>query len=150
MGSDIDLRAPRPEDRAAWEALWRVYLAFYETELAPEALAHAFDRVVAGDGTVAGRIAWDGGRAVGLVHWLFHAHLWRPEGVCYLQDLYTVPDKRGRGVGRALIEAVYAAADARGAPRVYWLTQSGNRAGRALYDRVGRRTDFIRYDRPAA
>jgi GNAT superfamily N-acetyltransferase len=52
-------------------------------------------------------------------------------------------------VGRALIEAVYAEADKAGCPSVYWLTQEFNYAGRMLYDRVGQRTPFIRYNRPA-
>ena len=67
--------------------------------------------------------------------------------MCYLQDLFTAPDARGRGVARALIEAVYAAADAAGTPAVYWLTAEDNYAGRMLYDRVAVKTPFIRYRR---
>jgi GNAT superfamily N-acetyltransferase len=69
--------------------------------------------------------------------------------VCYLQDLYADPAVRGTGIGRKLIEAVYAAADAAGAPAVYWLTQDDNATGRRLYDRVGQLTNFIKYQRPA-
>jgi GNAT superfamily N-acetyltransferase len=54
---------------------------------------------------------------------------------------------RGQGVGRALIEAVYAAADANGTPAVYWLTQDFNTEARALYDRIAQVTPFIRYNR---
>ena len=67
--------------------------------------------------------------------------------MCYLQDLFTAPEARGQGVARALIEAVYAAADAAGAPSVYWLTAEDNYAGRMLYDRVAAKTPFIRYSR---
>ncbi|MFT5865243.1 MAG: GNAT superfamily N-acetyltransferase, partial [Gammaproteobacteria bacterium] len=87
---------------------------------------------------------------VGLVHYLFHRHCWRIENTCYLQDLYVAPSKRGTGAGRRLIEAVYSAADAAGAPSVYWLTQDDNAAGRQLYDRVGNLTNFVKYQRPAA
>ena len=73
----------------------------------------------------------------GLAHYLFHRHGWRIENVCYLQDLYADPEVRGTGIGRALIEAVYAAADAAGAPSVYWLTQEFNATARRLYDRIG-------------
>ena len=55
------------------------------------------------------------GQLVGLAHYLFHRHCWRIEDVCYLQDLYVDPEARGTGLGRALIEAVYARADAAGA-----------------------------------
>ncbi|MEO0864584.1 MAG: GNAT family N-acetyltransferase, partial [Pseudomonadota bacterium] len=46
-----------------------------------------------------------------------------------------------------LIEAVYAAADAAGAPSVYWLTQDFNTQARKLYDRIGTLSPFIKYDR---
>src|SRR5690606_38480936 len=71
-------------------------------------------------------VAEQNGRLIGLVHFIYHAHNWRVEDVCYLQDLYVDPTLRGSGVGRALIEAVYEAADANGTPSVYWLTQDFN------------------------
>lgn len=87
------------------------------------------------------------GKLVGLTHYLFHRHGWKVEDTCYLQDLYADPDVRGMGVGRALIEAVYAAADAAGAPSVYWLTQDFNHTARQLYDRIGTKSPFIKYTR---
>ena len=85
------------------------------------------------------------GEVVGLAHYLFHRSTTRIEPVCYLQDLFTRSDLRGRGVGRRLIEAVYAQAREAGAHRVYWQTQVGNAAGRALYDKVARHLGFIVY-----
>lgn len=146
----ITLRAPCAADRAIWGDLWQAYLAYYETELPQSTYDTAFERLLSGDpSTFEGLIAWDGDTALGLVHWVHHPHMWRPEGIIYLQDLFTVPQARGHGVARKLVEAVYAAADARGTPRVYWMTQEFNYAGRMLYDRIGKRTPFIRYDRPA-
>ncbi len=97
--------------------------------------------------SIRGLIATLGGKPVGLVHYLFHRHGWRIENVCYLQDLYADPDVRGTGIGRALIEAVYAAADREGCPNVYWLTQDFNETARKLYDRIGKLTPFIKYSR---
>jgi len=53
--------------------------------------------------------------------------------------------RRGRGIGRALIEAVYAAARAAGCSRVYWQTQAGNHTGRQLYDKLAEHRGFIVY-----
>lgn len=144
----IEIKQIRASDRAAWAPLWRDYLAYYETELGPEIYETAFERLV--DPAIKdynGFLAWDGDRAVGLVHYIYHRHGWKVEPVCYLQDLFAAPDTRGSGVGKALIEAVYEAADTDGAPSVYWLTQDFNAPARKLYDRVAVLTPFIKYQR---
>ena len=89
----------------------------------------------------------ENGRLLGIVHYLFHPVTWAAGPRCYLEDLFTAKDARGRGAGRALIEAVYAAADARGADQVYWLTQEFNATARRLYDQVAKATPFIKYRR---
>ncbi|MEL6677553.1 MAG: GNAT family N-acetyltransferase, partial [Pseudomonadota bacterium] len=94
-----------------------------------------------------GLVAERGGTLIGLTHYVFHRHGWKIENVCYLQDLFVDPDVRGSGAGRALIEGVYAAADAAGAPSVYWTTQDFNTSARQLYDRIGEVTPFIKYQR---
>ena len=63
------------------------------------------------------------------------------------RDLYADPSVRGTGIGRKLIEAVYAAADADGCPSVYWMTQDFNAEARKLYDRIATLTPFIKYNR---
>jgi len=144
----VTIRPVTAADEPHWRALWRDYLAFYETELPEEIYAVHFARLLGGDSQdFHGLVAEVDGQLVGLAHYLFHRHGWQIENVCYLQDLYAAPSVRGTGVGRALIEAVYAAADAAGAPHVYWLTQDNNATARRLYDRIGELTPFIEYQR---
>ena len=87
------------------------------------------------------------GRLAGLAHYFFHPAFWSGEA-CYLQDLFVDETLRGRGAGRALIEAVAAAARERGADRFYWHTQEHNATARLLYDQVARFTGFIRNGYP--
>ena len=135
-------------DRATWAPLWRDYLAFYKTELPDSTYDATFARYADPAVTdMRGWIAWDGDTPLGLVHAIAHPHGWRPEPVTYLQDLFTTPKARGKGRARALIETVYADADAAGRPAVYWLTQSGNATARALYDKIATPTDFMVYRR---
>jgi GNAT superfamily N-acetyltransferase len=135
-------------DEAAWRRLWTAYLEFYETSVPDEVYATSFQRLLSNDqNEFHCRLAVLDGAPVGLVHFLFHRHMWRVENTCYLQDLYADPEMRGQGIGRKLIETVYAAADAAGCPSVYWLTQDFNATARRLYDRVGALTPFIRYKR---
>ncbi len=145
----LAIRPIRADDRPGWQRLWREYLAFFDTDLPPAVHDATFARLLTDDRREPrGLLATVAGQPVGLVHYIFHRHCWRVEDACYLQDLYTDPEARGKGIGRALIEAVYAAADDAGCPAVYWLTQEFNYTGRMLYDRVGVKTPFIRYDRP--
>ena len=149
-----DAAAPRirpvaAQDRSEWARLWRAYLAFYDTSV-PEAVYDSlFARLLAPgpDGPFGLVAEVDDGRVVGIVHYLFHLHCWKPEGVVYLQDLFTDAQARGRGVARGLIGAVCDAADAAGRPSVYWMTQTHNATARALYDRIATPTDFMRYVR---
>lgn len=145
--------AIRPLARAdydAWAGLWTAYLAFYETSVPPAVYSMTFKRLLGDDPRdYTCFVAEQDGVLVGLTHYLFHRHAWKLTDVCYLQDLFVAPAVRGTGAGRALIEAVYAAADAQGAPNVYWMTQEFNAKGRQLYDRVGELTPFIKYQRPA-
>jgi len=146
----VTIRPITAQDEAAWRRLWTGYLEFYKTSVPQAVYASTFARLLGDDPQdFHGLVAEKDGALVGLVHYLYHRHCWRIENVCYLQDLYADPSVRGTGIGRKLIEAVYAAADQAGAPTVYWLTQDDNQAGRQLYDRVGQLTNFIKYQRPA-
>lgn len=143
------IRPVRASDEAEWRKLWTAYLTFYETELREAVYKSSFARLLGTDPQdFNGFVAELDGHLVGLTHYLFHRDGWKIENTCYLQDLYADPSVRGQGIGRALIEAVYQAADKNGAPSVYWLTQDFNTTARQLYDRIGVKTSFIEYARP--
>lgn len=145
----VTVRPLRASDETEWRRLWTVYLSFYESSVSEEVYQSTFARLLGDDPQdFTCLIAEVDGKPVGLTHYLFHRHAWKVENVCYLQDLYADPDVRGKGIGRALIEAVYAAADTADAPTVYWLTQDFNTTARQLYDRVANKTPFIKYQRP--
>ena len=140
----IEIRALSEHDEAVWRSLWTGYLEFYESEVDETVYQSTFRRLLTqGEYEPNALLAWNGDEAVGLVHFMFHRHCWRIENVCYLQDLFADPSARGAGVGRALIHAVYEAADAAERPSVYWLTQEFNYRGRMLYDQVATKSPFI-------
>ena len=146
--SELDIRPIEPGDEAQWRRLWGLYLEFYKTRLPEEVYQATFDRLLSDqDNEFCGLLALVDDQPVGITHYLVHRSCWSVDNVCYLQDLYVDPEHRGSGLGRALIEAVYRAADSASAPAVYWHTQHFNYAGRQLYDRVAKLTPFLRYDR---
>ena len=142
----IEIGPLRPEDRAAWEVLARGYKSFYREPEPDEAYENTWQRLAAGT-EIHGLGARLDGRLAGIAHYLFHPAVWYGEA-CYLEDLFTDEAARGRGVARALIEGVAAAARDRGAERFYWLTHETNAQARVLYDKVARFTGFIRYGYP--
>ena len=149
MSTAVTIRPLRSDDRAQWAKMWRDYLAFYETEVPDEVYDCTFARLLGDDPQdFSCFVAKLDGRLAGLAHYLFHRHAWKVERVCFLQDLYARPETRGIGVGRALIQAVYDEANRQEAPAVYWLTQDFNHTARKLYDRIGKLTPFLKYQRP--
>ncbi len=142
----IQIAPLQQTDRARWEVLARGYKTFYETTLSDAEYDRAWLRLRQGD-TIHGLGAHLDGQLVGITHYLFHASTWST-GVCYLQDMFTDAQARGRGVARALIEGVAAEAKVRGASRLYWLTHHTNGTARTLYDKVAAHRGFIRYDYP--
>lgn len=141
----LTIRPVTAEDRAAWEALFRGYAAFYKTDPAPvleTVWAWATDPAA----PYWSEIAWGAdGTALGLVQYsLMHRSL-SGRQVVYLSDLFTTPEARGQGVGRALIERVRAFARENGYPSVRWLTAEDNAAARKLYDSYAPASGFILY-----
>ncbi len=144
----VIVRPLHSADMAEWRVLWAAYLDFYGTSVADDVYDTTFARMLGSDPRDFNcLVAEVDGNLVGLTHYLFHRHGWKVEDVCYLQDLYATAETRGTGVGRALIEAVYDAADQAGAPSVYWLTQDDNVTARKLYDRTAALPNFIKYQR---
>ena len=145
----VEIRVLQASDRSEWQSLWTAYLEFYSSTVSEKVYDTTFARLLGIDAQdYHCFVAVSEGKLVGLTHYLFHRHNWRIENVIYLQDLYAAPEVRGMGVGRALIEAVYAAGDAAGCPSVYWLTQDDNHTAQTLYDRIANKTNFIKYQRP--
>lgn len=149
-GSETALARTRPlqaEDRQRWHELWSQYLAFYKQDLPASTTELVWRRLMEG------RELWgfagldDAGHMVGFVHYHFHLSTWSVAGCCYLEDLFVDPQSRGRKVGRALIEAVYRAADERGVTRVYWHTENTNARAQILYNQVGYLTPFLQFRR---
>lgn len=145
MTETLAIRRLGADDRGAWEPLWQGYLTFYKATLAPDMTDLTWNRFHDPAEPMFVLGAFAGENLLGIVHYIYHRSTWTAGPYCYLQDLFTSEAARGRGVGRALIEAVYAQAKADGASRVYWLTHETNATAQTLYERVASRTGFIQY-----
>lgn len=140
----IQIRALQSTDYTAWEILARGYREFYNTPTSSRELETTWARLME-NREVFGLGATLDNELVGITHYLYHATVWTADA-CYLQDLFTHPDMRGKGIARQLINAVALRATEKYASRLYWLTQEDNATARVLYDKVARYSGFIRYE----
>ena len=147
--SALSIRPVRRDDFDKWLPLWDGYNAFYDrsgaTALKRDITDMTWSRFFDAYEPVHALVADDGGKLLGLVHYLFHRSTTAIDPLCYLQDLFTLEAARGKGVGRALIEGVYERATLVGSPRVYWQTHETNVTAQQLYNRVAERSGFIVY-----
>lgn len=145
----VTVRPVQPDDFEAWLPLWAGYNKFYgrfgATALSGDITAMTWSRFFDVYEPVHALVAESGGELVGLTHYLYHRSTTRIAPVCYLQDLFTAGSVRGRGVGKALIEAVYEQAKGAGCDRVYWQTHETNTTAMRLYDQVADKTGFVVY-----
>lgn len=149
MTTGTTVRPVRESDYPAWRPLWDGYNAFYGREGAtalPESItAMTWERFLDPAEPVHALVALAQERMVGLAHYLFHRSTTRLTDVCYLQDLFTAPSMRGRGIAAQLIQTVYELARAAAVTRVYWQTHETNQTARALYEKLAKHSGFIVY-----
>lgn len=143
------VRFVRDADFPQWLPLWEGYNKFYgrsgSTALADAITKTTWARFFDAYEPVHAMVADDEGQLVGLVHYLFHRSTNSIAPTCYLQDLFTNATVRGKGIGRALINAVYQQARLAGLWRVYWQTHASNSTAMKLYDQVADRSGFVVY-----
>ena len=144
MSASFIVRSVEPNDRPRWETLWQDYQKTAR-KVPDEVTEVTWRRFLDGLEPMHALVADEGEALIGFTHYLFHRSTARIASICYLQDLFTAEAARRRGVGRALIEAVCARANAAGASRVYWHTPQNNTTARTLYDKVATLTDFRQY-----
>jgi GNAT superfamily N-acetyltransferase len=145
MSHRLIVRAVAPRDLAQWELLWEGYNTFYQRTLPADITRMTWSRFFDAYEPVHALVAERDGRLLGLVHYLFHRSTSLLGPTCYLQDLYTIGEARGQGIGRTLIEAVYERARSAGSQRVYWQTHETNVTAMGLYDKVAERSGFLVY-----
>lgn len=143
--TDTQIRPATEQDYAAWLPLWQAYLTFYKTELPEAVITSTWQRFLNPAEPTNAALAWQDGKAVGMVHFIYHRSNWSIANACYLQDLLVAPEQRGTGVGRLLIEHVYTTAKADNCDKVHWLTHETNATAIQLYERIAERPGYIQF-----
>ncbi|WP_435258659.1 GNAT family N-acetyltransferase [Thioclava sp. FR2] len=138
----------KPEDEAAFRALWQGFLAYYDVDLPETTTAHTWARILDPEHRMSCRLAYLDGKAIGFAIHHHHCSSWVPGDDVYLEDLFVAPSARGQGAGRALIEDLISLGREKGWHRLYWNTNHDNAAARKLYDSFCSDDGHVRYRMP--
>ena len=144
-GIEMKIRMAHEADFAQWLPLWQGYQTFYKTAIKEEVTIKTWARFLDQNEPMHCALLEIDGNLVGMVHYIFHRSCWTEGDYVYLQDLFVDLELRGKGLGRALIEHVYDAAEKAKASRVWWLTHESNKQAMHLYDRIADKSGFIQY-----
>ncbi len=129
------IRRGEPADAEAIGRLLHDFNTEYEQDTPPPAvIAERLRELMASGDTV---VLLAGDEPDGLALMRFRPSIWIDKLECYLGELYVVPDKRGRGIGRALMDEVFTVARAEGAGHIELNTSDDDVAARALYEKLG-------------
>jgi GNAT superfamily N-acetyltransferase len=145
FGNPMHIRIAQASDFEQWLALWKQYQVFYKTDIPYSVTETTWERFLDEREPMHCAVAELDGKLVGMVHYISHRSCWTQGDNVYLQDLFTEPALRGEGIGRALIEHVYAFAAQEKAAKVWWLTHETNQHAMLLYDTIAEKSGFVQY-----
>lgn len=140
---DLKIRDPKPEDKAQWLELWDGYLAFYKQELSHQQTELTWERLLHAKDGLHAIVAELDGQLVGLAHYFWTPSTWQQNKDLYLEDLFVSPSVRGKGVGKALIEALVDVCLKAGGSKVHWQTHQTNQTAIALYEKLAKQSEFV-------
>jgi GNAT superfamily N-acetyltransferase len=139
------VRLLKAEDKSQWTTLWQGYLEFYKTELSDEQSELTWKRLLDKDFNLHCLVVEVEGKIQGITHYSFQTSTWAHKNYCYLEDLFTAPASRGKGLGRLLIDSVKDIAISEGSSRLYWNTDQSNSTARKLYDSYSLESGKVQY-----
>jgi ribosomal protein S18 acetylase RimI-like enzyme len=133
-------------DRDSWGKLYYEYAAFYKMPMNQEILDTVWSWIFDQQNTFYGLIAKnEEDKALGFMHFREMPSPIRGKTVGFLDDLYVNPEARGQGVVDALYQALEDSARKQGWPFVRWITAENNYRGRAVYDKIAEKTQWVTY-----
>lgn len=145
MENAVDIRYLQPSDHAAWLAIFRQYIVFYDVDPDTIEFDIAWQRMMDSNFPIFAVGAFINNELSGIGHFVIHASTWTSKPYFYMEDLFTLETSRKLGIGGKLIDFIHSVAKNNGGERLYWVTKESNKTAQALYDQKAQKSDFIQY-----
>lgn len=144
--SPLMIRSLVPADEARWRELFRGYREFYRLPEAEEIVSRVWGWLLDTEHECNGLVAEANGRILAIADYRRFSRPSTGTVGIWLDDLFTDPEARGTGAGRALIAELQKIAADEGRSVVRWITAEDNAQARTLYDKVASKTHWVTYD----
>lgn len=142
----VTVRPLTSADEDRWRELFRAYRDFYKLAEDEGVVSTVWGWLSDPRHECEALVAEQAGRIVGIAHYRRFSRPSTGTVGIWLDDLFTDPEARGGGVGRALIQQLTSIAAAEGGSVVRWITAEDNQQAQALYNKVASRTHWVTYD----
>lgn len=147
MAGALTIRRAAAGDEQAWSDLWAAWQSHMGGRVPDDVSSRTWMQIITPGTGIFALLAFVEERALGFANVSATPFAWTGGLILFLQDLYVVPEARGRGLGRSLLQAVYDETDAMGAAQVFWMVDESDSELQAFYARQGIRTPYVRYMR---
>lgn len=142
----VSVRPLDPADEPRWRVLFRDYRDFYQLTESEDVVSRVWGWLMDPGHECRGLVAEAEGVIVAIGHYRRFSRPSTGTVGLWFDDLFTDPEARGKGAGRALIRRITEIAATEGCSVVRWITKEDNHRARALYDKVATRTQWVTYD----
>lgn len=133
-------------DEPRWRELFTAYREFYNLEPSDDIVARVWSWLMDPAHESFGLVAEADGELLAIGHYRQFARPSTGSVGIWLDDLFTVPAARGRGVARAILQRLSEMAQEQGCSVVRWITAEDNHQAQLLYSQVATRTRWVTYD----
>jgi len=143
----VQVRPLGDKDFFSWLGLFEGYSEFYENTLTDQKALQVWSWIIDKNNGLDGAVAVnDEGDFVGFAHYRPFPRTLNADTGLFLDDLFVVPDARGAGVGKALVDFTKQYASEHKFSQIHLVTAADNSTAQVLYDELGTRTDRVTYE----
>jgi len=142
----IIIRQINSKDFDKWRSAYHYYAEHYEVSLTEEGIKTTWNWLMDDKQTLRGIVAENKNNIIGIAHYRAMPSPLRGKYIGFLDDIIIIPEKRGTGIGKQLLDKIKEIGIKEKWSIVRWITKDDNYQARTLYDKVAVKSDWNMYD----
>ena len=142
----IIIRQINSKDFDKWRSVYHYYAEHYEVSLTEAGIKTTWNWLMDDKQTLRGIVAENKNNIIGIAHYRAMPSPLRGKYIGFLDDIIIIPEKRGTGIGKQLLDKIKEIGIKEKWSIVRWITKDDNYQARTLYDKVAVKSDWNMYE----